>query len=189
MDADVKPIKDPKSVEEALDQYWLDRRTNTPDYAGFEDWMSRCLDTVTSGAPLPLHSGVSPPSERQHRSRRAAMRLHLREPTAQIGSRYLRAGQGHPRVSLERCMFLFCSPCPQSQPSSKNRPMTGISLRLRRARSREKRTDFRGLSFVFRTHVQIAQVPARPEVAALHSELKLAHRSRAGVRCKSSVSE
>jgi hypothetical protein len=53
--------EDPKSVDEALDRYWLVRSTNTPDYAGFEDWMRRRLGTVPSGAPLPLHSGVSSP--------------------------------------------------------------------------------------------------------------------------------
>ena len=58
------------------------------------------------------------------------MRLHLREPKAQIGNSFLRAGEGA-----------------QSQPSSRNRPMTGGFLNVT-PRCREKSEQIiRGLAF------------------------------------------
>ena len=58
---DMKSPEDPASVDEALDRYWLDSSLpgHCPDYLGFYDWVTRHLDEIKSGVPLPLHSGAS----------------------------------------------------------------------------------------------------------------------------------
>ena len=56
--------KEPRSIEEALDRYWVDRSTSAhvPDYANFDQWMTQHFESL-SRFPLPLHSG--PPSSAQ----------------------------------------------------------------------------------------------------------------------------
>src|SRR5437667_12037591 len=57
----MKSPEDPASADEALDRYWLHRSLpgHYPDYSGFHDWVTRRLDTIRSGVPLPFHSGAS----------------------------------------------------------------------------------------------------------------------------------
>jgi len=51
--------RDPTSVNEALDTYWVDRSIggNVPNYAGFSDWIAKRFNALRSGVPLPLHAG------------------------------------------------------------------------------------------------------------------------------------
>jgi hypothetical protein len=51
--------KEPSSVEEALDVYWVDRSIagHVPNYAGFLDWITRQFEALRLGVPLPLHGG------------------------------------------------------------------------------------------------------------------------------------
>jgi hypothetical protein len=48
---------EPRSIEEALDRYWVDRPTSAhvPDYANFDEWMTQRFESL-SRVPLPLHS-------------------------------------------------------------------------------------------------------------------------------------
>jgi hypothetical protein len=56
--SDMEPDKEPSSVEEALDVYWVDRSIagHVPNYAGFQEWITRRFEALRSGVPLPLHA-------------------------------------------------------------------------------------------------------------------------------------
>jgi hypothetical protein len=60
--------KEPTSVEEALDVYWVDRSIagHVPNYAGFHDWITRRFDALRSGVPLPLHAGEASYAQLPH---------------------------------------------------------------------------------------------------------------------------
>jgi hypothetical protein len=55
----MKSDKEPTSVEEALDVYWVDRSIagRVPNYAGFYEWITRRFEALRLGVPLPLHAG------------------------------------------------------------------------------------------------------------------------------------
>jgi hypothetical protein len=50
--------KEPSSVEEALNAYWVDRSIagHVPNYAGFQEWITRRFEALRSGVPLPIHA-------------------------------------------------------------------------------------------------------------------------------------
>jgi hypothetical protein len=54
----MEPDKEPSSVEEALDAYWVDRSIagHVPNYAGFQEWITRRFEALRSGVLLPLHA-------------------------------------------------------------------------------------------------------------------------------------
>ncbi|WP_133116243.1 hypothetical protein [Mesorhizobium wenxiniae] len=60
--------KEPTSVEEALDVYWVDKSIagHVPNYAGFEEWIARRFEALCSRTPLPLHAGRTSYAELPH---------------------------------------------------------------------------------------------------------------------------